>query len=50
MSAAVSWSVDGQSVSSEATLDGAVWFDRGQLVEVSTEHDGVIGSAAVTVE
>jgi len=44
------WSVDGTYAATGTTLDGASYFDRGQVVEVTaTPHDGTeYGSAATS--
>jgi hypothetical protein len=43
------WSVDGSAVSSDTTLDGATWFDKGQVVAVTiTPYDGTDSGSAVS--
>ncbi len=50
VAATVAWTVNGAPIASGSTLDGALWFDKGQAVQASAFLDEAEGtSAAVTV-
>ena len=50
------WTVDGSAVSSDTTLDGTTWFDKGQVVAVTvTPYDGTdagspVSSSGLTID